>query len=92
MSPSTPSTPSTPFVDTDGTIDTDQVLAEAVPLARLIGLFVAVALVPFALVFLALGNSILGTVLVVAAQFVLAVGTGIVLMYVIARGTQLAEG
>jgi len=85
--------PSTPFVDREtGTIDTDQVLAEAVPLAKLVALFAGVAALPFALVFLALGNSILGTVLVVAAQFVLAVGTGIVLMYVIARGTQLAEG
>lgn len=84
--------PSTPFIDQEtGTIDTNQILAEAIPLAKLIGLFVAIALVPFGLVFLALGNSIVGALLAAVAQFVLAVGTGIVLMYVIARGIYLSD-
>lgn len=49
--------PSTPFVDrATGALDTDQILAEAIPIAKLIGLFVAIALVPLAIVFL-LGGS-----------------------------------
>jgi hypothetical protein len=84
--------PSPPFVDHGtGTIDTTQILAEAIPLARLIGVFVVLALVPFGLVFFTLGNSALGAIFTVAAQFILAIGSGIVLMYVIARGMQLAE-
>ena len=83
--------PSPPFVDREtGTIDRRQVLREAIPLARLIGVFVAVALVPFAFVFLFVGNSALGAIFTLVAQFVLAVGCGIVLMYVISRGIQLA--
>jgi hypothetical protein len=41
-------------------------------------------------VFFTLGSSELGAFFPVVAQFVLAIGTGIVLMYVIARGMQLA--
>jgi len=81
-----------PFVDpATGALDVAQILSEARPLARLIGAFVTVALVPYALVYLALGSSPLGTVLALLGQFVLAVGTGIVLMYVVARGRHLAD-
>lgn len=80
-----------PFVDpTTRELDTDQVLLEALALGKLIGLFVAISLVPFALVFFVLGSSGLSAILVVAGQFVLAIGAGIVLMYVIARGRQLS--
>jgi len=86
--------PSPPFIDrTNGRIDTDRILAEARPLAQLIGLFVAIALVPLAIVFFlgALGVAEpLGVIFMLVAQFVLAVGAGIVLMYVVARGIQLA--
>lgn len=83
--------PSTPFVDrTDGTIDTDQVLAEAIPLAKLVGLVTAVALVPFLLAFLA-SPSVFGAVFAVVGQFVVAVGSGLVLIYVVARAIQLAD-
>lgn len=80
-----------PFINpATGELDTDQILSEAVPLGKLIGLFVAISLVPFGLMFFALGNSGLGALLAVIAQFILAVGAGIVLMYVLARGMQLS--
>jgi len=82
---------SAPFVDpATVALDTDQIIAEAFPLAKLAGVFVAVSLVPFGLGFFA-GPSALGAVLIALGQFVLAVGTGIVLMYVIARGLELSE-
>jgi len=80
-----------PFVDVEtGTLDRDQILAEAVPLARLVLFFGLIALVPFALAFFFFGRSILGTVLAAIGQFVLAVGAGIVLMYVFVRGVDIA--
>jgi hypothetical protein len=83
--------PSTPFVDWEtGTLDTDRIILEAIPLAKLIGLFVGIALVPLAVVFLLGAQSVVGVLFTLAAQFVLAVGASIVLIYVVARGTQLA--
>jgi hypothetical protein len=79
-----------PFVNADGTIDTDAVYAEAVPLAKLVGLVVAVALLPFGIAFVLDPFGPLGIVLALAGQFVLAVGGGVVLMYVIARGIHLS--
>ena len=80
-----------PFIDQNTvSLDTDQIRDEAFPLAGLIALFVGLALVPLAPVVVVGGNSTLGFLLTVAAQFILAVGTGIVLMYVIARGLQLS--
>lgn len=82
--------PPPPFIDQNtGSLDTSQIREEAFPLARLIALFVGLALVPFLFVILVSGNSALGLLLTVVAQFILAVGTGIVLMYIIARGLQL---
>ncbi|WP_135363640.1 hypothetical protein [Halosimplex halophilum] len=83
--------PSAPFIEQSGTLDTDQIRTEAVPLAGLIGLFVGLALVPFLGVFLFGGTTGLGFVFALATQFVLAVGTGVVLIYVVARGVQLAD-
>jgi len=83
--------PSTPFITADGQIDTAQVLAEAIPIAKLIVLVVAVALVPALLVFTLGGSSPVGIVFVILMQFVLAVGGAIVLMYVITRAIQLAD-
>jgi hypothetical protein len=83
---------SQPFIDRDtGTLDTTQIRAEAFPLAGLIGLFGGLALVPAVLVVLFLGSSALSLLFTVVAQFILAIGAGIVLMYVIARGIQLSE-
>jgi hypothetical protein len=83
--------PSSPFITPDGTVDTERVLTEAVPLARLIGLVVAAALPPYAVVFLFAGDSLLGQLLSVFGQFVLAVGTGVVLMHVVTRANQLSR-
>ena len=81
-----------PFIDpVSRELDTAQIRAEAFPLAGLVVLFGALALLPFVLGLLAGGNFLLGAVFTVLAQFILAVGTGIVLMYVIARGIQLAD-
>lgn len=83
--------PSTPFIDPEtGSLDTDRIQAEAYPLAGLVMLFGGLALVPFVFALL-FGASPLGVVFTIIAQFVLAIGTGIVLMYVVARGIQLAE-
>jgi hypothetical protein len=84
---------SPPFIDQEsGELDLGQIRAEVFPLAGLILLFGGLALLVFLLTLLAAGNSILGGFLVVVTQFILAVGTGIVLMYVVARGIQLADG
>lgn len=80
-----------PFIDPETrSLDTDQLLAEALPLAGLVALFAGVALVPYLFVFLFAGNSALGAFFTIVTQLVLAVGTGVVLMYVVARGIQLA--
>lgn len=84
--------PSPPFIDQEsGELDFGQIRAEVFPLAGLIVLFGGVALLLFLIVLLVAGNSLLAGFFTVVSQFVLAVGTGIVLMYVIARGIQLAE-
>ena len=84
--------PSKPFVDPEtGTIDTAQVVAEAIPLARLVGLVAAVALVPLVLAFLTEDIWLFGAVFAIAGQFALAVGSGIVLIYAIVRGIHLAD-
>ena len=80
-----------PFVDPEtGALDTAQIRAEAYPLAGLIMLFGALALVPFVLSLFARGSP-LSTLFTIVAQFVLAIGTGLVLIYVVARGTRLAD-
>ena len=83
---------SPPFIHREsGELDLSQVRAEVFPLAGLILLFGSLALLVFLIMLLAAGNSLLGGLLTVVTQFILAVGTGIVLMYVIARGIQLAD-
>ena len=53
-------------------------------------MFAGLGLVPFVFVFLFAGNSALGLLFTVVGQVILAIGTGIVLMYVVARGIQLS--
>ena len=60
----------TPFFDADGAIDLAGTLSEALPIAKLVGLFVVVSLVPFAV----------------------AVGAGVVLLYVLVRSRRLSAG
>ena len=83
------------FASPSGELDTGRILYEAFPLAKLVGAVGLVALVPVLLrVLLAdiLGlGSALGLVLTLATQFVLAVGTGIVLMYVVVRAHRIAD-
>ncbi|WP_203229193.1 hypothetical protein [Halobellus captivus] len=82
-----------PFIDAEtGSVDRNQVLLEAVPLAKLVLFFVAVAAIPFALVYFLFGSSPVGAVLAVVGQFVLAIGTGVVLIYIVVRGIDLAGG
>ncbi|SEO44267.1 hypothetical protein SAMN04487948_102438 [Halogranum amylolyticum] len=81
-----------PFVDSEtSSLDTSRIWQEAAPLAGLILLFGALALVPYLLVLLFAGNSLVGALFTLVAQFVLAVGGGVVLLYVVARGIQLAD-
>jgi hypothetical protein len=90
MSPSRPF-----FASHSGELDTAQLLREAIPLARLIGAVGLVALIPLALQFFLV--ELLGILpqlrilLSLAAQFVLAVGTGLVLMYVIVRSNRIVD-
>jgi hypothetical protein len=83
---------SPPFIDQEsGELDLGQIRTEVFPLAGLIVLFGGLALLLFLITLLVAGNSLLGAVFTVVSQFILALGTGIVLMYVIARGIQLAD-
>ncbi len=88
--------PSRPFIESDsGELDTGQIIKEAIPLARLIGAIVLVALVP--LLFRAVFGDLLGLtvgldfVYVLASQFIIAVGSGIVLIYSIVRANQILD-
>jgi len=83
---------SPPFIDPEsGELDVRQIRAEAFPLAGLIVLFGSAALLLFLITLLVGGSALLTGFLTVVSQFVLAVGTGITLMYVVARGIQLAD-
>lgn len=80
-----------PFIDPEtGSLDRSQIVTEAAPLAGLVALFLGLALVPYLVVFLFAGSSIVGVIFTVVAQAILAIGTAIVLMYVITRSLQLA--
>ena len=83
---------SPPFIDQEsGELNLRQILGEVFPLAGLIVLFGGLALLVFLLTVIVAGNSLLGGVLTVVSQFIIAVGCGIVLLYIIARGIQLAD-
>lgn len=82
---------SPPFIDLEsGTLQTRQIWTEAVPLIGLMLLFGAIALVPYVLLTIA-PPPFIQTVLLVLMQFILLVGSGIVLMYIVARGIQLSN-
>jgi len=89
MSPSRPF-----FTAPSGDLDTGQIVDEALPLAKLVAAVGVVALVPVLLQVLLVEVlavvPVFGVLFTFAAQFVLAVGTGIVLMYVVVRANQLA--
>jgi hypothetical protein len=80
---------SPPFIDhSSGTLDTDKIITESIPLTKLIGLVGVVALIPFAI---ASTFRIFEGLFMLFTQFMLAVGSGIVLLYIITRAIQLAE-
>jgi len=80
---------SPPFIDPEtGALDGGQIRNEVFPLAALVVLFGALALLVFLVPLLLTGESVIG---LIASQFVIAVGVGMVLLYVVARGIQLAE-
>lgn len=81
---------SRPFVDSEGSIDIRQVLDEAQTLASLVGLVVAASIIPLFLMFIGAAVPGLGMLFIALVYVILAVGGGIVLMYVIARGMQLS--
>jgi hypothetical protein len=82
-----------PFIDQESEeLDLGQIRTEVFPLAGLIVLFGGMALLVFVITLLVAGNTLLAGLFTVVSQFILAVGTGIVLIYVIARGIQLADG
>jgi len=83
----------TPFFDPEsGTLNIAGILSEAIPLAKLVGLFVAVSLLPFVLAVTSFGaNSLVGAAFTLVGQFVLAIGAGVVLLYVIVRSRQLSD-
>ncbi|MFC6827084.1 hypothetical protein [Halopelagius fulvigenes] len=84
-------TPSNPLIDPEtGDIDLERLYYEARPIAELMVLLAGVALVPFAAAF-AVTSSLIGPLLAVLGQFVLAVGAGVVLLYVVSRAIQLAR-
>jgi hypothetical protein len=78
----------TPFFDSEtGTLD----VAETIPIARLVGLFVAVSLLPLVVgTFSFDPDSLVGAAFVLVGRFVLAVGAGVTLLYVVVRGRRLS--
>lgn len=87
--------PSPPFVDPEsGGLDLGQIRSEAFPVAGLVVLFGALALLPFLLTLFIRYNRLLVGFFTLVSQFIIAVGVGVgvVLMYVVARGIQLADG
>lgn len=82
-------TKSPPFIDqSSSSLNTDQIIREAIPLVKLIGLVALVAVFPLGV---ALSGEIFPRFFMLIAQFIFAVGSAIVLLYVIARGIQLAD-
>ena len=82
--------PSTLFVEADtDTLDTDRIIEEAIPLAKLIGIIGVIAYAPLAVLAIGVPPG-LTFVFTLASQFLLAVGSGIVLLYVISRAIQLS--
>ncbi len=86
--------PSRPFFEPDSSeLDTVQIIKEAVPLTKLIGAVILIALVPllFRVVFSGLLGLTtgLGFLYMLASQFIIAVGSGIVLIYIIVRANQI---
>lgn len=86
--------PSPPFVDIDtGTFDFEQIWREAYPIVGLVLLFGILGLLPLYVgaSFTVSHGSLIGSVLTWLGQLILAVGSGIVLLYIIVRAIQLSD-
>ncbi|MFB6353751.1 MAG: hypothetical protein ABEJ92_06660 [Halobacteriales archaeon] len=84
--------PTPPFIDGEtGALDTGQVAREALRIAGLVVLFGSLAMLAFLVGLLAGGNAAVGLLFSFVAQLVIAVGAGVVLIYAVARGVQLAD-
>jgi len=84
---------SPPFVNREeNELDLRRIWEEALPIVGLIVLFAAAAALPYVLVMVVFQDRFAGLVFTLFAQLVVAVGTAIVLMYVIARAIQIADG
>lgn len=86
--------PSRPFFEPpSGELDTEQIFDEALPLGKLIGAIGVIALIPVLLRILLLDligiTPVIEVIFTLAVQFILAIGTGLVLIYVIMRSNQL---
>ncbi|KDE56852.1 hypothetical protein EL22_19220 [Halostagnicola sp. A56] len=82
------------FTSQSGALDTGQILDEALSLAKLIGAVVAVALIPILVLKITefvVEFTVLQVIFSLTTQFLLAVGSGIVLLYVIIRANQLYD-
>jgi hypothetical protein len=83
------------FTAPEEELDTTQILSEALPLAKLVAAVGVVAFIPILLqttLFEILGLvSLFELPFTLLTQLILAVGTGIVLLYVIVRANQLAD-
>lgn len=83
---------SPPFIDVEsGELDLGQIWDEAFRLAGLVILFGAAAFLVFLLTIMVGETSPIALFLTVFVQFILAIGIGVVLIYIVARGIQLAE-
>jgi hypothetical protein len=86
---------STPFVDREsGAYDFGEIWREAYPILGLVLLFGILGLIPLYLATTVTASfgvaALIGTILTWVGQVVFAVGSAIVLMYVVARGIQLS--
>ena len=83
------------FTAPEEELDTDQLLYEALPLAKLVVAIGVIALVPIFLqitLFEILGlASLFELLFTLLTQLILAVGSGIVLLYIVVRANQLAD-
>lgn len=83
---------SPPFIDIEtGELKLRQIWGEVFRLAGLVILFGAAAFLVFLLTIMVGGGSPIALLLTALAQLILAVGAGVVLIYVVARGIQLAD-
>ncbi|WP_136690003.1 hypothetical protein [Halorhabdus amylolytica] len=84
---------SQPFVKRENDeLDLRQIWDESLPILGLVVLFGSLALLPYLVVVVIFEGTFISLILRSFTQLVLAVGAAIVLMYVVTRAIQLADG